>query len=568
MPESTAHLNAQWAFLLVEELVRNGVTQFYLSPGSRCTPLTIAIARHPATQTAVHFDERASAFRTLGYGRALGEPAVWVTTSGTAVANGFPAVVEAAQSGTPMICLTADRPPELRDCGANQSIDQQRIFGNYTQWFFDMPCPTESIDPPFVLSTVDHLVARSSEGPVHLNTMFREPFLSDQAEASEHLLPEWFKSGTPHTVISKEARKPERDSCSFPRRTLLVAGELDTKDAEAVERLANRMNWPVIAEINSGLRSSASDQILSYADVLLRSPSFSTAEKPDQVLILGGPIISKPLQAWLDALPAECRIRVNARETRNDPNHRGGRRIMADISAFCACVVEDSPPSDGAWADDWTDADAQANDWLRAQPSQWAEPWIARTLVSALKPGMGLVLGASMPVRDLNQFGGRLPEDIRVVANRGASGIDGLIATAVGVAEGMKRPTLVFLGDLALLHDLNALHMLRNASQPVIVVVVNNDGGGIFSLLPIAKEPDIFEPYFATPHGLEFKDAAALFGLQYFTPSALEKFYGVVQDACNSGVSSIIECRIDRESSAPLRAELTKSMQTFFEHKR
>ncbi|GIV62640.1 MAG: 2-succinyl-5-enolpyruvyl-6-hydroxy-3-cyclohexene-1-carboxylate synthase [Rhodothermaceae bacterium] len=562
--------NHLWASLLVEELVRCGVTAFFLAPGSRSTPLVTAVAAHADAVPLLHVDERGTAFAALGYARATRRPAAWVTTSGTAVANGMPAVVEAATDAVPLLLLTADRPPELRQTGANQTIDQPGLFGDYVRWRFDLPAPEPGLDPAMVLTTVDQAVyraMRSPAGPVHLNLMFREPLAPDPSdgaplERADHLRA-WFERGTPYTTYAAvraaaraEALRPLIDGA---RRGLIVAGRLDTpSEGAAVQRLARHLGWPLLADVGSQARlgPGAPTRIDTF-DLLLGHAAWAQEHRPDGVLYLGRRATSKRLAAFLDATRPDVLAVIRPDPFRFDPSHRVTHRVETEVVPFVeALTAEPAPPSAPGWQDAWTAADRRLKAWLGTALSGTglSEPAVARAVTRLIPPEQALVLASSMPVRDADTFATPEGAPVPVYTNRGASGIDGTVATAVGVARARGRPVTLLIGDLALLHDLNALMLLREV--PVVVVVINNDGGGIFHFLPIARHERFFEPFFGTPHGLGFEHAARLFGLPYHRPDTLPAFEAVYQAACAAGRSALIEVVTDRHANVALHRRL------------
>jgi 2-succinyl-5-enolpyruvyl-6-hydroxy-3-cyclohexene-1-carboxylate synthase len=556
----------------VEELVRCGVDFFCVAPGSRSTPLVAAIAANDKAQSLVHFDERGTAFAALGYARATGRPAAWITTSGTAVANGLPAVVEASTDGVPMILLTADRPPELRQTGANQTIDQPDIFGDYVRWRFDLPAPDPTIDPAMVLTTVDqaaYRARRSPHGPVHLNLMFREPFLPEEDDVLAGPSP-WAEGDEPYTRYA--ATKSAVDETEIQalwqtlrqvKRGLVVAGRLAShKQGEAVLRLAGALGWPLLPDIGSQVRlGTDSENLAAYYDALLASDSFAKAHAPEAVVHVGGRALSKRLEQFLGRSRPDPYIVVRENPFRLDPAHRVTHSIEADVVDFCAAIVrvatEDPPDEDASWMSGWREASERVGHSLNGiSTTELNEPFVARSVSRNVPHDHGLVVASSMPVRDLDTYAAIGGVPVPVAANRGASGIDGTIATAAGFARGLGRPVTLLIGDLALLHDFNSLAMLRDV--PVVVVVLNNDGGGIFSFLPVANHEEFFEPYFGTPQGVGFRPAAEMFGLQYERPETTEEFVELYRKACARDSSTLIEVRTDREENVRLHGELLR----------
>lgn len=569
-PKSTPQLNQLWAALIVEELVRCGVGLFCVAPGSRSTPLVAALASNPHAKSLIHFDERGTAFAALGYARATGCPAAWITTSGTAVANGLPAVVEASVDGVPMLLLTADRPPELRQTGANQTIDQPDIFGDYVRWRFDLPAPDPAIDPAMVLTTVDQAVyrsRRSPSGPVHLNLMFREPFLPNPDDEPEPARrpSSWETSGKPYTryastkpAVNKAEIKSIQDVLRPVRRGLVIAGRLASREqGAAVAKLADSLGWPLLPDIGSQVRLGPEDAIVHY-DALLASEKFAEAHTPEAVLHVGGRVLSKRLEKFVADSRPNPYIVVRENPFRLDPSHRVTHSVEADIVDFCASLGgnSSSEPEDG-WLAGWQEASESVSrslDRLLPESGDLTEPLVTRLVSRHVPEDHGLVVASSMPVRDLDTFAATDGAAVPVAANRGASGIDGTVATAAGFARGRGTPVTLVIGDLALLHDLNSLAMLREV--PVVVVVLNNDGGGIFSFLPVAGHGEFFEPYFGTPQGVGFGPAAAMFGLGYESPRMGTEFVEAYRAACARSSSTVIEVTTDRDANVALHREV------------
>lgn len=552
----TADLAHAWADALIDQLVSSGVSHFFIAPGSRSTPLAMAAARHARAETLVHFDERGTAFMALGAARAMGHPAAWITTSGTALANGFPAIVEASIDSIPMILLTADRPPELRHTGANQTIDQVKLFGDYVRWFFDFPVPDDRLSSDFVRSTAAHAIARASgvdPGPVHLNCMFREPLSPDRSyepRAAGDTRP--FMTFPPRLMGSPEAVERVREVMAAAERPVIVAGRMNNRDDPgAIARLAERLGWPLIADIQSQLRlgTDAGANRLDHFDPLLAA-GVEHPEPPDLVLHFGAALVSKRIAQWLADSESARRVSIRGESSRLDPSHQIGTRIQATPGAFASQLLEHPagyPPHPHLqqWMEMTAHVRGRIADVLLRQVTL-SEPAVAHHLTTLVPESHVLVAGSSMPIRDLDMFAAADGAAISVIANRGASGIDGTVATAVGVAEAARRPVTLLCGDLTLLHDLNSLAAAAKSRHPIIIIVINNDGGGIFSFLPVARHREVFEPYFGTPHGLRFRDAASMFGLAYEAPPDIPAFRSAYESAARGSTSAVIELITDR----------------------
>lgn len=527
----------------------------------------------------VHYDERGTAFLALGYARATGRPAAWITTSGTAVANGFPAVIEASQDEVPLLLLTADRPPELRDTGANQTIDQVKLFGSYVRWQFELPVPDADLEPALVQTTVSQAVYRSMRppaGPVHLNCPFREPLVPQPETLRTMEVAE-----TPHTRYAGPEMRPHAATVAELAATLrsvergvIIAGRLRSLGAAAhVAKLAAHLGWPLLADVTSGLRLGADAfPHVPFAELLLRDPERAAhALQPEAVLHVGGRFVSKRLLQFVKAARLRCYVHVHDSPARLDPTHRVTWRIEADVAHACAALCEAWPSAaqPSAWTCHWQQANRAIQDRLQEQfdEGELAEPDVAWHLGRWLPPTHGLVLASSLPVRLMHTWAAPDGPQPPVAANRGASGIDGTVATATGFGWGLERPVTLLIGDLALLHDLNSLALLRN--RPVVVVVLNNDGGGIFSFLPVAAHTNMFEPFFGTPHGLRFEQAAALFGLDYAAPRTLAELAQAYREACTRPTATLIEVRTRRTRTyarwQELEAMLSDIRTAFYE---
>jgi 2-succinyl-5-enolpyruvyl-6-hydroxy-3-cyclohexene-1-carboxylate synthase len=570
---TTGHnLNLAWANLIIEELVRSGIRTCCMASGSRNSPLLVAAANHDRMQTVMHHDERGAAFYALGFSRATGAPCAWVTTSGTAAANGMPAVIEASNAAVPMLMLTADRPPELRDAGANQAIDQVKLFGDYARWFVDLPCPTRDISPEYVLTTLDQAVHRACTapaGPVHINCMFREPLLPEKGSAPPtlELSTRWYESDSPYTsypesrpALQSEALRHIAKGLEAAARGVLVVGQLASPaESSVVSSFAAGLGWPVLADVTSGLRlRPAGFSRVAYYDQVLLSEVCADALAPDFVLHIGGRLTSKRLQQFLEARRGGHYVHVSARPDRQDPGHLVSVRAHCDPANFCAAL---SPLLSGgthdAWTEAWSLADAGIEAIIEAklgdEPAV-TEPGVARAVSRHLPKGHGLYLASSMPVRDMDMYGYPEGNALAVAANRGASGIDGTLACAAGYASGLNAPVSVVAGDLACLHDLNSLSLL--ADLPVTLVIVNNDGGGIFSFLPVAVHEDVFETHFGTPHGYRFEGAANMYGIHYRCEHRQARLEDAYREAVASDRATIIEVRTERGENLRLHREL------------
>jgi 2-succinyl-5-enolpyruvyl-6-hydroxy-3-cyclohexene-1-carboxylate synthase len=467
----------------------------------------------------------------------------------------------------------------LRDTGANQTIDQVKLFGEYVRWFVDLPTPTDEIDPAYVLTTVDQAVywaRRCPAGPVHCNCMFRKPLgpEPDGEDWSESLLQVegWLDRTTPYTtydapVLSSkgESIKEIADIVATSERGLIVVGPLsDPAEAAPVSALADCLGWPLLADIVSGARLHQTGATgIPYADQILASEEADEQLTPDVVVHVGGRPTSKRLVQFLARTrPAEYVV-VQPHPSRYDPHHHVTRRIEAPVGSWCEALVDRIEPRKDttAWLDRWQRANRAAAQQLRSlldEGDDLSEPMAIRRITRQIGSGHGLVLGSSMPIRDADRFAVPDGPPAFVTANRGASGIDGLVATAAGVCDGLEQPTTLVLGDLALLHDLNSLNLLQE--RPLVVVVLNNDGGGIFHFLPIAEQFDDFEAYFGTPHGRTFEGAGTLFGVPYVRALSPDGFSEAYRDALLRDGGTLIEVPSDRPRNRTLHQQVLESI--------
>lgn len=517
--DGAGDVQATFAATLVDEWVRCGVDHAVISPGSRSAPLALALAARPEIRVVVHVDERSAAFLALGIGRATGMPAIVLTTSGTAAVELHPAVVEAYQARVPMLACTANRPPELHGVGAPQTIDQTHLFGRAVRWFHQPGLASAATSSSW-RSLAARAVAEatgSPAGPVHLDLAFREPLVADAGP-----LPPGRSGGSPWHQVAGPAHVPEGPELErvsavlAAERGVIVAGS-GSGEPGAVHALGRTRGWPVLADPPSGCRVPEATTVAAF-DALLRHPRFAGDQRPEVVLRLGAPPASKVLSEWLAASGA-CEVVVDADATWADPSRTAAVVAAGDPTAWCRALAQAAGPGggDGGWARSWAAAELVAQQAIAAGVDRHrplSEPGTARTLAAALAPGSTLVVASSMPVRDLEWYAAPRA-GLRVIANRGANGIDGTLSTAVGVALATGAPTAALVGDLAFLHDGNALLGLSEREVNLTIVVVDNDGGGIFSFLPPAERlaPASFELLFGTPHGADLVALAEAHGV-------------------------------------------------------
>ena len=532
-------VNTSFARVLVDEWVRGGVTDAVIAPGSRSAPIALALAADDRIAVHVILDERSAAFVALGLGRATGRPAVVLTTSGTAAAHLHPAILEAHHGRVPLIACTADRPPELRDTGAPQTIDQVRLFGDAVRWFVDAEVPTDRVDVgPAWRALGARSVAEaisSPPGPVHLNLPFREPLVPTgepfmDAPGRPNGRPWTDPSEPPARVLDPSELDGLAASVRAEPRGLVLCGWGSSIRAETAHRFGVAAGWPIVADPLSGV--SGAGCVIAY-EALARTDRFTSGHAPRVAWRVGAPLTSTTFARWLDSAGTEFTI-VDAGPGWRDPSHSAVAVIDADADELLLAVATRlealAGEHDDSWAEEWTSADTRARRAIDATLDGWAEnsePRTARDLVAHLPTDATLVVASSMPVREVEWFGQLAPGRVRanrVIANRGVNGIDGFVSTVLGVALGTAGPVVALTGDLSFLHDGGGLLAAKGTGVDVVFVVVDNHGGGIFSFLPQADHPEHFEALFGTAPTVDIGVLATAHGFRVRsvdTPSAL-----------------------------------------------
>ncbi len=547
-----ATANLRWAMALVDGLVAAGVEHAVISPGSRSTPLALACLRHPRLRTWIQVDERSAGFFALGLSKADRRPVMLICTSGSAPANWFPAVIEANHGLIPLMLLTADRPPELRDCGANQAIDQVKLFGAQVRASHELPLAETTTA---ALQNLGWLAARAADqsrwplpGPVHINVPLREPLVPSGA------LPEYEVTAIPKTVGYPAMLPPADEIARWAtdmsgRPGLIVCGEGEYRDGfpAALAQLAEQLACPVLADPLSNLRFGAHDRsrFFSRYDAFLRRADFAETHSPEWVLRFGNMPVSRQLQNTLAACMEAAHFLVEAHGRWPDPLRLTTRMLRADADAVCAALVAARPLSaPAAWLEDFVVQERRAAG-LAQVAAKPIEAEAVESLLSQLAGGC-LFSGNSMAIRDLDSFvaGGEAP--LRIVGNRGASGIDGNVSTALGLCAALGKPVVALLGDLAFYHDMNGLLAARGLN--ITFVVLNNGGGGIFSYLPQAGLED-FKRAWLTPTDLDFSHAARMYGLEFQKVESGENFNAALAAALEHDGPNLIEVTVDREVS-------------------
>ena len=572
MPANTVALSATVG-ALVDELVRAGVRNFCVCPGSRSTPLALTIARHPGARLWLHIDERSAGFFALGMAKAQRAPVALVCTSGTAAANFLPAVVEAFYARVPLVVLTADRPHELRDVGAPQTIDQIDLFGKHAKWFVDMAEPAETPDLlRYVRTVAGRAVAtavRGPAGPVHLNCPFREPLMPDPALAAQAAAAR--PDDAPYVRGSTGLRAPAAETvaqlaarAAAAERGLIVCGAHDDPAlAGPLTQLAAALGFPILADPLSGLRSGAHDHALivdSY-DAFLRDADWVERYAPDLVLRIGAMPVAKPVLQYLQRYAGAYQLVIDGDGGWNEPTLLAAELLHADARLLCEALLpalDTTAPRASEWARSWQAAQHATRAAIDAHMDEidgLFEGKVFAQLRELLPEGALLYAGNSMPIRDLDTFFAGGERAVRLLGNRGANGIDGVVSSALGAAASGQGPTVLAIGDLSFYHDSNGLLATKLHQIDATIVLLNNDGGGIFSFLPQAADPEHFEALFGTPTGLDFAHFAALYGAQYTRVSGWDEFRAAVQAGVGGHGLHIVEVPTERASNVALHRE-------------
>lgn len=579
--------NATYAFCsaLVDELWRCGVRNLCLCPGSRSTPLALSAWRHPGIHTWVLLDERAAGCFAAGAARASREPVAVLSTSGTAAANLLPAVVESYLAGLSLVVLTADRPHEARGFGALQTTDQVRMFGSHVKWSIDLPLPeADERALRFVRSLACRAVGEACAppaGPVHLNVPLREPLvpvLGPLPPAPPDAL-KGRSGAVPYTELVASRREPPEEvlaelgeRLSRLERGLVVCGPLDKPGfPEAVVGLARRLAYPVLAEPLSQVRAGVHDRgvVVLAHDALLRTPGVVGQLKPQVVLRFGSWPTSRTLQGYLAANASALQMVVYEGRDWPDPEHVAGWVVASDPVRFCQRLSEKvAPRAPGEWWNTWHRLGETAQMAMEQFLQSVQEPFEGR-VVWELEPLLPdpcvLYVGNSMPVRDLDSFLPPSRKRLRVMANRGASGIDGVVSSALGAAAVSREPVVLVAGDLSFYHDLNGLLAARRFGLDLLVVLVHNDGGGIFSFLPQAEHGEAFEELFGTPHGLDFRPAVEMFGGCFRPAATWEEFRTAVREGLRAGGLQVVEVRTERRRNVELHRRAWQAVREALE---
>lgn len=570
--------NTLWGQTIIDEVAKAGIEAVCISPGSRSTPLTVAAAEHEDIRVYSHLDERSAAFFALGRARITGEPTPLICTSGTAAANYHPAVVEGSEARIPMLLLTADRPRELRDSGANQTIDQVDLYGSKVRWARDLADPeADARKLRSLRATVTRALAAAAQplaGPVHLNVPFRKP-LGPTPVPGE--IPATFEETGPEAVEGRSGpyvsqhtslQQPESETVAELSRAaeaadypLIVVGPTGSAGLtpESAVQLADALNAPLLADPLSGLRYGphvAGAPVVGSYDMLLEEEVRPHWPAADFVLRFGASPTSKSLRSYL--------AETDGRQVLVDP--AGGWReatftatdlVRADPTETATAIAEHTTRSRNGWVESWIEAQETVQSVSSDPP--YFEGAVLQTVVDAAPAHATLFVSNSMPVRDVDRFGAPRGDPLQVLGNRGASGIDGITSTALGAGSAVDGQLVLVTGDIAYYHDMNGLLAIQRCDVDATIVLLNNDGGGIFHMLPIA-EHETFDTHFKTPHGLDFEPSTDLYELSFTRVFDLEAFDQSYNESLTSSGSDVIEAVLDAKEGHEIRRRMVRAV--------
>ncbi|MBK5485059.1 2-succinyl-5-enolpyruvyl-6-hydroxy-3-cyclohexene-1-carboxylic-acid synthase [Peribacillus sp. TH16] len=550
-----------YAASFVDELAQNKMKHVVVSPGSRSTPLALLLVEHPDIEVHINVDERSAAFFALGLAKALKKPVGLLCTSGTAAANFYPAVIEAYYSRVPLIVLTADRPHELRDVGAPQAIDQIHLYGRQVKWFVEMALPESTDEMMRYARTIGaravSTAATEPAGPVHLNFPLREPLIPNLEQAKEYRQ----NKMTPAVMIENGALSLSDShiealaaTLSQAKQGMIVCGELrHPKMKEAIVALAEKLAFPILADPLSQLRSGKHDKegIIDTYDTFLRDEAAKEAFRPDVVLRFGSMPVSKPLLLFMKKQKQAITLVIDGGAGWREPAGLATNMIYCEEKDFCQRVCGKIPnATEKNWLGLWQTVNGATKNALSSirDEAELSEGKLFSLIQDMMPIESTLFVGNSMPIRDLDTFFLNNEKGIKTFANRGANGIDGVVSTALGVST-VSENTVLAIGDLSFFHDMNGLLAAKLQKQNITILLINNDGGGIFSFLPQANDREHFETLFGTPHGLDFSHTAQLYGGKYSKVQNWDELKQVFTESFEIQGLKIIEVPTERESN-------------------
>ncbi|MBB6453404.1 2-succinyl-5-enolpyruvyl-6-hydroxy-3-cyclohexene-1-carboxylate synthase [Salirhabdus euzebyi] len=555
----------------VDELSKSGVTDVVISPGSRSTPLALMFAEHPKMKHWVNLDERSASFFALGMAKEINKPVVLLCTSGTAAANYLPAIVEAYYSRVPLIVVTADRPHELRDVGAPQAIDQVKMYGDYVKWFHEMALPEiENNMLHYVRSIASRAVSTAEQdnaGPVHLNVPLREPlipnfFLPNLWGKSESSAP-FFTHFSGKKELSERQLEGIVSHIKDKAKGLIVCGpQMDMEFREAIFKLAMKWNVPVLADPLSQLRAGKNEKglLIEAYDTILKSSDIRAKLKPDYIIRFGAMPVSKPYLFFVKENRDIPHYVVESTEGYREPALLNTQYVYADPHAFCLACAEVNLENDAEFTNRWIELNNTVKRKWKEDSEVLTEGHAVTTIQKCLGDNHILYVGNSMPIRDVDTFFMGTSAEVKIIGNRGANGIDGIVSSAIGAAAHGKKVTLL-IGDLSFYHDMNGLLAAKQCNIDLTIVLINNNGGGIFSFLPQAQEPKHFEVLFGTPLDLSFQKIAHLYEGYYARIESWSHFEDELEKAYQSNGIKMLEIVTNRDENVSWHRELWQDVE-------
>ncbi|MBN3939843.1 2-succinyl-5-enolpyruvyl-6-hydroxy-3-cyclohexene-1-carboxylic-acid synthase [Nostoc sp. NMS9] len=569
MPIAYRNVNQLWAYILTETLKRLGLTCAIICPGSRSTPLAIAFAQQaPEIEAISILDERSAAFFALGQAKATRRPVVLVCTSGTAGANFYSAVIEASYSRVPLLILTTDRPPELRDCHSGQTVDQLRLYGNYPNWQTELALPSADLGMlAYLRQTVIHSWERAqtpTKGPVHLNIPFRDPLAplpdgTDLSYLQSQFHPEDFFAAITNSCPMPHAPCPMPKEWKECDRGIIIAGVAQPSQPEeycrAIAQLSQTLKWPVLAEGLSPVRNYAelNPYLISTYDLILRNQQLAKQLAPEMVIQVGEMPTSKELRTWINATQPRRWV-IDKSDQNLDPLHGRTTHLRISVEDIKAEEINLSFSSD--YLQQWCDAEAKVRlvvDQTMGKIDEVIESKAAWLISQILPAGTPLFIANSMPVRDVEYFWKPNNLEVRSYFNRGANGIDGTLSTALGIAH-RQQSSVMLTGDLALLHDTNGFLIRNKFVGHLTILLINNNGGGIFEMLPIAKFDPPFEEFFGTPQDINFAQLCATYNVQHELITSWQQLQQRLNPLPNTGIR-VLELQTNRKKDAKWRQD-------------
>lgn len=560
------HQEALTAYIaaFVDELSGMNVKHAVISPGSRSTPISMLLASHPSIKTHINIDERSAAFYALGLAKATQNPVALVCTSGTAAANYYPAIVEANLSRVPLIVITADRPHELRDVGAPQTIDQIHLYGEHVKWFSEMAIPDGAESSLVYVRNISKRAVieakKKPAGPVHLNMPIREPLVPDMKE-------DYFHAGRFRNLVTNESDtgKLQANSSTLEllakewsrkEKGLIICGEMhDEAFAKEVIQLAKKLKYPILADPLSQIRSSSdASHIIDCYDTFLKMEDVKAELRPDVIIRFGAMPVSKPLMLFMKGCKDAIHIVVDSGSGWREPAGLPATFIYSEEALLCQQLLElVTVRQDSRWYSNWAELNRQVKQVLLTlqEDTSLNEGKVFLELQELTPDNCQMFISNSMPIRDCDTFFHSHESDRRIYCNRGANGIDGVVSSALGVSA-VGLPTLLVIGDLSFFHDLNGLLAAKMQNSTITIIVINNDGGGIFSFLPQASEKEHFEELFGTPHGLDFSHVVKMYGGDFTRVRDWAHFREAVVGSFEKEGIKVIEVQTNREENVQL----------------